>query len=317
MVDHSRKGRHETYRRRYAPDAVVGLEAAIEEAVDRLRSAYAATDPTGAGSNRRRKRNDDSWKALAAVGTLLDGAAGWAVDHEIGKAANDIGDFISVRPDPSKRATAKAAERFDQLAPRVNSKRMEEVGADIRRDHHLIDDRSKGYQPEVQRQMLINVLRPIAATANIRLLHTLVEALEALNMGETYQLLTADAGPRRSFTLAMLKVHALRYIEYQVARWGKAKAVVIEDVLNAYGRAGSDRKTISNWKKQVECRLGTVAVAQQLEAAAKVGKWCRSISPGPIDPESSLSSEQLDVLASDEIFGLEQLKRRGDTFRQG
>lgn len=315
MADQPQEPTHEIFLHRYHPDQLADLEREVQFNLRLLWSAYKTTDPTieHDGAEPQWGIDGESFKCLSAIGGLMGALSGWAIDHEIGKAVEHVGHFVMERHgsfDPKK------VPRYERFAETANSSEAEKLGSQVRGREFDSDNKHNGYSPSIQRQMLINILRPIALTANVTVLQDLVEALEALNQGEILPLLIPVKGAPTGHTIANLKLDAWRYIEYQAARCGKKKEVAKREVLEAYGMGSSSDRTVDYWKRQASEKLGHLFVAQELGRVGELGDFIKKASNSPNEASKDLY-RKIDPRGemTDKRYGPERLLKLGIRFR--
>ena len=144
--------------------------------------------------------------SLQLVGELLEDVAGWAVDHEMGKAALGMS---SPTLGPVCGLDVDAESELTRLNSVVNSHVPEQFGSEISsvtRSASVF----RAYLPSDQRQMLINVLSCLNSGWYSPLIADLIEALQALNFGERRLLFSPSERKSNRLTRAKFLLQALQ-----------------------------------------------------------------------------------------------------------
>ena len=204
---------------------------------------------------------------LSRAGDLVATLCGWAIDHEIGKAALEAGYFfpgrmVSTVPDDAR-------EEWERRSAIANSHEPEKEGARISGFSADKSEQHREFAPEVQREMIVNILRRLNAGLDLSLLKDLMAALEALNLGETLPLFEPSKPMARAgdYTRAKLQLDTLCWIEYHAHRSHEDKAApAIRRVLKALGREPTEEavRGIREWHGRVVKKLGIIHVEQML-----------------------------------------------------
>src|SRR5688572_18657643 len=79
-----------TYSHRYKENWRISLKPLGRIYVDHLCEQYESSDPT-TGSNSERNKDSYAMHALSTAGELVNQLCGWAIDHQMGKAALGLG----------------------------------------------------------------------------------------------------------------------------------------------------------------------------------------------------------------------------------
>jgi hypothetical protein len=189
--------------------------------------------------------------ALSHAAQLVSYVAGWAIDHQKGLALADL-QFVPI--------VAKGIEeRAEYLARRaaVDSHDHERNGADD----------GRRLTPVEARKFVLNMLLPMAEF--LRLPREIIEAIEALDYGETLPILEkVKTSKRIGLTQYRSKLSALAYIEYQNGK-GIKKGVSTDVIIEEFAVT---RDAVKDWKVELYNALGTFDVDRTLEAAREAGR---------------------------------------------
>ena len=222
-----------------------------------------------------------AFRALETAGILVEEIAGWAIDHQIGLALSAL-EFVPRQPSGTRnhhgflhdKATADSHEHEAR-----GSAYFEHDSSTIQRD------------TRAERRMLANLLQMNPGGFPSELAHRAVEALKALDLGETQSLLQAEkAGlDRNAYSRRQLELRALAHVEYMTAK-GMKKYKAQETVGEAYGRSAS---TVRDWEYRLRKSLGGLEVSRALSFARNSGKNTDAAKKGRGPRPSARSSVML------------------------
>ena len=185
------------------------LKEWVMDTIDRLWRLQESTDPKK-GEVSAVNKDRLALEALDACGALVRRVAGWARDHRIGIALEDL----RYLDPPSKRAEQHPG--YADIKAAVNNHQHEAAGAQLTNSLEFWATTS---DPEVERRILRTLLKSNSGGLPHLLAEKLVLALEALDHGEIMPLLAKTPARRKSnFTKWRLRLQALGCVEYLVAR---------------------------------------------------------------------------------------------------
>lgn len=198
-----------------------------------------------------------AFQALVHASWLVKHVAGWAIDHQRGLAENGL-HFVPRGANQTNNSPSYLAKRAQ-----VDQHQHEAVGS-----------AAAPLDPGQLRLFVFNVLR---AMPRLGLPHELIEALEALDFGQTLPILAkAETKKRLGLTEYKAKLAAVCFIEYQYKR-GIKKLVSIEDVANAFQVS---REAVKDWNVEVREALGNYEVERVTTMARNMGAHTRTMNPG-------------------------------------
>lgn len=193
--------------------------------------------------------------ALKIAAKLGDYVSGWASDHKVGLAIEGMENI------PDRASLARTPE-YNDLRKSMNSHR------------HEIAALTKSLTDKEKRKALLNQLSAMSCGLHSPLLDALVEAIEALEYGETLPILepTKDS-LKKGFRELRLHLWALCYIEYKQTIGEARKGHLQSNVAEAFGVSES---TVRGWERQLPSQLNSFYVAYALSRARHCGEWDRA-----------------------------------------
>lgn len=259
-----------------------------------------------------------SGEALYLMGRMIAEAGEWAIDHETGKVALGVHQTLPKQGSMDVLGISDEVKRdLDQLYAIANDPQAEVRGEALRQEAG-----HRELAPQLQRQMLVNVLSRLNEGAQLRMLEDLIFALDALNSGEVLDLLRGD-GDTTAFTCARYKLKALQYAEYV-----RAKAEVssddtfVEHVIEAFGlmEPEATRLKAGEWRQDAVEALGIMVVERDLSHARGQGQAFGNITALSLEPGPGQAS-QLKWLdghgaRGEREHGLEALQDFGRRYQQ-
>jgi len=232
-------------RRKWAQPACDEYVACL---IDRLRKLERKTHPED-GPQSAKGKDLAAFDALQAAGELVNALAGWALDHQAGLALKNL-EFMPLQPSGTKNH-ADYLKKWANVDDHAHEKSGGSIGA-------LDPD------PIVARRLLLNLLRANPGGFNSTLKHMAIEALEALNYGETQPLLAAaKTGDKRTLAARRLELRAIGLVEYRFKR-GARKYAAQKQVADALGVGFN---TIKSWEFRLRTEFGDLAVSNTISFA--------------------------------------------------
>lgn len=238
--------------RRDWPDASTRL-AHIHSLIDKLLELEHKTAPAS-GAEETKDKDFAAFKALQIAGGLVDALAGWAIDHQIGLALSGL-KFVPRQPSGTRNHP-----KYLRNKATADSHEHEAQGSDYFDPHTPTEQ-----NPQAERQMLANLLERNPGGFPLELVGRAVEALKALEFGETQDVLRPEKTnrDRNAYTRWRLELRALAHVEYLHAR-GIKKLKAFETVGEAYGR---DVETVRKWGYRLRKDIGNLEVSRALSFA--------------------------------------------------
>jgi hypothetical protein len=207
------------------------------------RETRPGADETARGKDRT------AFQALQTASRLVNYIAGWAIDHE--------------------RGLAETGLRFVPEAPTQTHNNHEYIKSRAEvdtHDHEKLGSTGNLLSAVEARQFVRNVLLPMVS--NLRFPGEIIEALEALEFGETLPILQkTKTTTRTGLTVYRAKLSAVAYIEYENAKG--TKKYVSKEVVAEEFRVG--RETIKDWPAEVRAVLNKLEVSRTIDMARLYG----------------------------------------------
>ncbi|MBZ0216944.1 MAG: hypothetical protein K8F25_10360, partial [Fimbriimonadaceae bacterium] len=300
----------ETFRSRFRKGWKGSLEKVAETYCETICRLYRLTDPvTDWGIEKKYPNKDlEAFRALQFAGQLLGDLAGWAIDHQAGKAALNIPHRFPMFP---QGMAAEAVGVLEKLKPIVQSDVPEKTGGPLRRQGPA--DKESTLSVEQQRQFLCSFFAALNGGLGLPLLNELIDALEGLNIGETKPLLQVK---RRSknWTRAHCKLESLEYVEFWHAFDQTKNSKYYKDVWDAFDENPDPHnpndeehtRTVRRYKEQAVKHLGLLLVESRLAMARNAASNVRA---GELD-ESWRKSTM-------DSYSVSRLQEIGKRFRSG
>jgi hypothetical protein len=189
-----------------------------------------------------------AFEALSMASWLVQYVAGWAIDHQRGLAERGLR-FVP------------RGNNQTQTSPHYLERRAEVD----QHEHEINGDSLNPLEPAQARLFVFNMLR---AMHHLKLPSEIVEALEALDYGQTLPILEKTRTSKRMGLVEYrAKLVAICYIEYQYKK-GIKKYVSMEDVANAFG---ATRDVIKDWPVEVRAALGNLEVERMVSMSRNLG----------------------------------------------
>ena len=161
-----------------------------------------------------------AFEALEVAGQLVAAVAGWAINHEIGLAVEGL-QFVPLQPPQTK-----SDPQYLTLKAAVNEHRHEAAGAATH---------GKRLDPFFLRTCLINLLRPNVGGYPNWLLVTTIDALDALEYGDTHPIFRRSGRKRRLGTKQRrLILKAIGAIHFRRKAYGMSDEQARFDVLGEH-----------------------------------------------------------------------------------
>jgi hypothetical protein len=212
------------------------------KALDRLeQETRPSSDSNAAGKDRA------SVMALTLAAKLVQEIAGWAIDHQLGKAKKGLG--------------------LEPLVLGSDPEGLERVAALDVHDHEREGIVSGELNPIQTRRFLLNLLGPMASPLSIP--NNVIEALEALDFGETLPVfMKAPTTKRSGLTEYRAKLGAIAFIEFENEK-GVKKHISTQVVADEFLVT---QASVNDWKVELRTALGAFEVDRFLGIARAFGR---------------------------------------------
>ena len=238
-------------------------------------------------------KDQDATNALRVVRELIGATAGWALNHHVGRALNQV----SPAPDTVFKGRGVIDPKLLASERRASA------------DHHEPKGASYRFGDSVQdRRALAALVRHLAPVVSDHLAIHTEAALYALARGEAIAPLHPETTHKQGarFTLSILRLRAVQHREYLIG-WGSSKAAM--KVARAYNIAPD---TIQDWASRLETELpGFSNVRAQIAATRHTGERARELS----DKDGRTESEQWAFEEYCRSWDADALKHRGKQFQ--
>jgi hypothetical protein len=222
--------------------------------LDRLSQLERDTRPS-LGSKSAKKKDLAAFEALEVAGQLVAAAAGWAINHEIGLAVEGL-QFAPLQP-----AQTKVHPRYLKLKAAVNDHRHEEVGAAARGER---------LSPLFLRTCLINLIKPNSGGWPVWLCRVAVDALDALEDGETYPIFKRDVRKRRlGIKQRHLILKVIGAVHFRRSAYGMSDEEARFDIAEMIGRS---LNTMNSWERRLK-KEAPSEVDRAIAFAKNHGSW--------------------------------------------
>lgn len=279
-------------RRRTAADNSRRLTY-INSLVDDLLELERKTVPAS-GAEAAEGKDFAAFEALQSAGRLVEELAGWAMDHQIGLALSGA-KFV-----PSQPSGTRNHPDYLHNKAAADSHEHEAQGS-----AYFELDSPTEQSAQAERRMLTNLLHMNPGGFPSALARRAVEALEALDWGETQEMLRPEKTSldRNAYTRHQLELQALMHVEYFKAR-GMKKLAAQAKVGKAYGR---EFDTVRGWEWRLRRKLGALEVSRMLSFAHNAG---RNAEAAQSDPSSGRDLEWFEAR-----HGQSTLEENGKRYR--
>jgi transcriptional regulator with XRE-family HTH domain len=223
--------------------------------LERLDGLEQKTRPSSGDISAERK-DLAAFQALKWAGNLVQHVAGWAIDHQIGLAAEGL-KFVPLQP-----SGTKAHPQYLSGRSLVDSHAHERAGA--------VRSQSDDGGPLLARKCLVNILRANPGAMPSWLQRKTIESLEALDYGEVQPMLApANTGRKRDLTLLRFQLQALALVAYR-RKLGLTRGKALEQVADALGVS---HHTLLSWETRLRNEFGRLEVDRTINFAENAASW--------------------------------------------
>ena len=223
--------------------------------MERLAQLEIKTRPSH-GETTAKDKDLHAQDALRLARKLVAAVAGWAIDHQVGLAAEG---FEFVPPQPAQ--TSHHPHYLQQKAM-ADDHRHEKLGA--------VEAENGNSDPQFQRACLINLLGCNSGAWPGWLCQTIVNALEALEFGEVHPIFERTSeGNKRDLTERRLMLRALEMVQFRRTAYLMKKQDAQEEVAKEIG-VGSE--TVKSWEGRLKGEI-PLLVARALAFTENHASW--------------------------------------------
>jgi len=226
----------------------------ISTLLARLAELEQKTRPDG-GTSTAAEKDGAAFDALRFAGQLVEAVAGWAIDHQVGLAAEGL-KFI-----PSQPEATKSHKQYLAARSAVDSHEHEKIGGTAKLDKA---------DPFFARKCLANLLQANPGGLPSWLCSLAINGLEALDYGEvTPMFAPVRTGLKRGLTEKRLMLRAIALVAYRRAR-GFTKEAALAEVADALSLSPD---TIGSWERRLRNEFGDLEVARTIAFARNHALW--------------------------------------------
>jgi hypothetical protein len=232
----------------------LGEDPYVRLLLETLDSLERKTRPSG-GSTSADGKDLAAFEALECAGQLVAYVAGWAIDHQVGLASEDL-QFVPLQPS----GTREHPEYLRQKA-NVNSHRHERAGG---------AETGANIDPLVLRRSLTNLVRTNCGGWPKWLAQTTAGALEALEFGKVHDVFQrVRDGKKGGLTARKLQLQAISMVAFRRSAYGKTREDALAEVAEGLD---TEEDTISSWEKRLKKEM-PLEVARTVSFARNHGSY--------------------------------------------
>ena len=227
----------------------------IEHLLKRLAEYEAKSHPDN-GEQGARGKDLLAFSALQCAGRLVHAVAGWAIDHQVGLALQDLA-FVPLQPTGTKQH-----REYLEARKKVDSHEHEHSGGNWQPTSPI--------EPLMARRLLRNLLRANSGAYPSSLIDEVVRQLEGLDFGEPasmFQPIKTDA--KVKLEEMRLQLEAVCFVECRMKQ-GLKKYRAAETVARALG---IDNSTLLGWWVRLPKGLGRLAVDREISFARNLASY--------------------------------------------
>lgn len=245
--------------------------------LDRLDNLEKKTRPS-AGNVSAKRKDLAAFEALEWAGHLVKHVAGWAIEHQMGLAAERL-KFVPLQPTRTK----EHPQYLSALAI-VDDHTHEKVGAKLK-------IRDPG-ESEIARRAIINLLRANPGAMPSWLQYKVIEGLEALDYGEVQPLFAPlNTGRKRDLTVLRLQLRALAMVAYR-RRLGMTKEKALAEVADVLSQSPN---TLASWENRLKAEFGVLEVERTFSFAENHASWVEDARKRRLRGEEATDTEVHEV----------------------
>lgn len=276
---HDSRHRQRVDRRTGKPKGPLRNDEFVLGVLDRLDKLEQQTRPDTTDASLKDLK---AFQALESASFLIEYIAGWALDHQMGLAMNELS-FVPLQPSQTRDSKDYHAARA-----RVDTHEHEYIGGRL-----LLDE----LDPVVARHYVANLLR---AMGHLRIPRNFYSALLALDYGETLPPVAPIKSTKRSgLTELYCKLQAICFVEYEYMK-GMRKENSRKIIAKEFRTA---ERSVAGWEEQIGQFLSPLLIASEKATASNMGQLYR----GVVTEDEDTGRNYADLY--EERVGLPALKR--------
>lgn len=258
--------------------------------MNRLIELREQSDPSGGDASAIGK-DLRALQALGYAGRLVKALAGWAIDHQVGLANENLS-FVSLGPSQTRELPEyqEARRLFDNHSHELTGRQIAEN----------LDPIDAG----TARQIAINLLHSNAGAMPLQVAHRLSDALRALDMNDVQPILrTKSLGRKVTFEEQQLQMQAICFWKFRHATGLFNAASAQNAVAEAYGVSP---EAIRTWEKRLRIGLGQLKVSREIGFSKNAASYVAA---------EKVRSRAISLLENHEHYGDAKLKETAERYK--
>lgn len=245
----------------------------VQHLLQRLKDLEEQTRPSGGDATAK----DKDWRATDALrlaGELVDAVAGWAIDHQVGLALQNLENVpppIGAEKDYPERIAAA-----DTHAHEASGSGAKESDIDHGR----------------ARKVLANLLIHNQGALPAWLVQQCLAAIKAIEFGDkkaSHLFVTVGKGNRHQLATHELELQALAFVAFRREAYGHTEERAAGDVATALIVAPN---TLLSWELRLIAKFGKAEVARRLAEARHAGEHFAKMGSGGPHPDEEEERDQ-------------------------
>lgn len=269
----------------------------VQHLLQRLKELEEQTRPSGGDATAK----DKDWRATDALklaGELVDAVAGWAIDHQVGLALQNLENVrppIGAEKDYPERLAAADTHAHEVSGFGAKESDVDHGGA---------------------RKVLANLLIHNQGALPLWLVQQCLAAIQAIDFGDkkaSHLFVTVGKGNKRPLATHELEVQALAFVAFRREAYGLSEEKAAEEVAAALNVAPA---TLIGWELRLIDKFGKIEVARRLAEARHAGEHLAKMRRDGPHPDNK-EEEDLARLRSviERRFGAVALKNLSERYR--
>lgn len=246
----------------------------VQHLLQRLRELEEQTRPSGGDSTAK----DKDWRATDALrlaGELVDAVAGWAIDHQVGLALQNLKNVpppVGAERDYPERIAAADTHTHEVSGFGAKESSVDHTGA---------------------RKVLANLLIHNQGALPSWLVQQCLAAIRATDLGDKksrHLFVTVGKGNKHPLATHELELQALAFVAFRRAAYSLSEEKAAEEVAAALKIVAP--ATLIGWELRLIAKFGKLEVARRLAVARHAGEHfadMRSGGPHPDEEEKDLA----------------------------
>ena len=249
---HDNRHRERTDRRTKKARGPLREDTFVLKLLEQLDQLEAETRPSSSDPHQKDLK---AFQALKSAAWLTSYVAGWAIDHQMGLAMNNLR-FVPLQPSQTKKHPEYLSSRA-----KVDTHEHEKLGS-----RYLFSEPD----PVVTRHFIANLLQ--AMGGHLRAPTSFHTALLALDYGEILpQVAPIKTSKRSGLTELQCKLKAICFVEYEAAKGVRME--VSRDVVAEKFRTA--RRSVEGWEGQIRKFMSPLQIDSEKATAHNMGRMYR------------------------------------------